>query len=104
VEIPATVLIKMTNPDLSSTDRHTDKQYDTKILGKIIKALNLYTYKENAYALAEIRKKTGLPKTTVFRILKSLQKASFLKYDSLEEKYSLGLRFFELCRTTGIPD
>ncbi len=71
-------------------------QYDIKILGKIIKVLDLYTYKENAYTFAEIRKKTGLPKTTVFRILKSLGKAGFFRYDDQEEKYSLGLRFFEL--------
>ena len=73
-----------------------EEQYDIKILGKIVKVLDLYTYKENAYTFAEIRKRTGLPKTTVFRILKSLEKAGFFKYDSQTEKYSLGLRFFEL--------
>ena len=73
-----------------------EEQYDIKILGKIVKVLDLYTYKENAYTFAEIRKRTGLPKTTVFRILKSMEKAGFFKYDPLEEKYSLGLRFFEL--------
>jgi IclR family transcriptional regulator, KDG regulon repressor len=73
-----------------------DKQYDIKILGKIIKVLDLYTYKENAFAFAEITRKTGLPKTTVFRILKSMEKAGFFKYDSQTERYSLGLRFFEL--------
>jgi IclR family transcriptional regulator, KDG regulon repressor len=73
-----------------------EEQYDIKILGKIVKVLDLYTYKENAYTFAEIRKRTGLPKTTVFRILKSMEKAGFFKYDSREEKYGLGLRFFEL--------
>jgi IclR family KDG regulon transcriptional repressor len=73
-----------------------EEQYDIKILGKIVKVLDLYTYKENAYTFAEIRKRTGLPKTTVFRILKSMEKAGFFKYDNQTEKYSLGLRFFEL--------
>jgi DNA-binding IclR family transcriptional regulator len=73
-----------------------EKQYTIKVLEKLIKVLDLYTYRENSFTLAEIEKKTGLPKTTVFRILKNFEKAGFLKYDPVQEKYSLGLRFLEL--------
>jgi DNA-binding IclR family transcriptional regulator len=58
--------------------------------------LNLYTDKENAFTLTEIKKRTGFPKTTVFRILKTFENAGFFKYDFSNEKYGLGLRFLEL--------
>ena len=73
-----------------------EERYSIKVVEKIFRVLDLYSYKENAFTLAEIRKRTGLPKTTVFRILKSFEGAGFFKYDPGNQKYSLGLRFFEL--------
>ncbi|MCX8022831.1 MAG: IclR family transcriptional regulator [Syntrophorhabdaceae bacterium] len=67
-----------------------------KVIEKVISILDLYTFKENSFSFAEIKKKTGLPKTTLFRILKSLEKAGLLRYDEIQNKYSLGLRLFEL--------
>jgi DNA-binding IclR family transcriptional regulator len=72
------------------------EQYSIKVLEKIVTILNLYTDKENAFTLTEIKKRTGFPKTTVFRILKTFENAGFFKYDIANEKYSLGLRFLEL--------
>jgi IclR family transcriptional regulator, KDG regulon repressor len=72
------------------------EQYSIKVLEKIVTILNLYTDKENSFTLTEIKNKTGFPKTTVFRILKTFENAGFFKYDPANEKYSLGLRFLEL--------
>jgi IclR family transcriptional regulator, KDG regulon repressor len=72
------------------------EQYSIKVLEKIVTILNLYTDKEHAFSLTEIKKRTGLPKTTVFRILKTFENAGFFKYDLTNEKYSLGLKFLEL--------
>jgi len=67
-----------------------------KVIEKIVKILDLYTFNENGLSLGEIKNRTGLPKTTVFRILKSLERAGFFRYDGSQNKYYLGLRFFEL--------
>jgi IclR family transcriptional regulator, KDG regulon repressor len=71
-------------------------QYNIKVLEKMVKILGLYNYKDDAFTLSGIIKRTGLPKTTVFKIIKTLESAGFFKYDPAQEKYSLGLRFLEL--------
>lgn len=76
--------------------RRMEGQYQIKVLEKVISILNVYNYRENAFSLAEIKKITGLPKTTVYRILKTFEKAGFFQYDQASEKYGLGLRLFEL--------
>jgi IclR family transcriptional regulator, KDG regulon repressor len=71
-------------------------KYSVKVLEKTVTILNLYSDKENAFTLTEIKRMTGFPKTTVFRILKTFENAGFFKYDLANEKYSLGLKFLEL--------
>ena len=73
-----------------------EEQYSIRVLEKVVKVLDLYTYREAAFTLSDISKRTGLPKTTVFRILKTFENTGFFKYDPGQEKYSLGLRFLEL--------
>lgn len=73
-----------------------EEQYSIKVLEKVVKILDLYTYKEDAFTLSDIGKRTGIPKTTVFKILKTFESAGFFKYDPAQEKYSLGFRFLEL--------
>lgn len=73
-----------------------EQRYSVKVLEKTIKILDIFSYGNDAYTLAEIKTRTGLPKTTIFRILKTLENAGFFKYDAALEKYSLGLRFLEL--------
>lgn len=73
-----------------------ENKYSVKVLEKFIKVLDIYRYTENSFTLDEITKKTGLSKTTVFRILKTFERAGFFKFDPADEKYFLGLRFLEL--------
>jgi len=73
-----------------------EHKYSVRVLEKAIKIFDIFVYGDESYTLAEIRKKTGLPKTTVFRILKTFEGAGFFKYDASQEKYCLGLRFLEL--------
>lgn len=39
-----------------------EKQYKIKVLEKLIKVLDLYTYRENSFTLAEIEKKPAFRK------------------------------------------
>jgi DNA-binding IclR family transcriptional regulator len=73
-----------------------EHKYSVRVLEKAIKIFDIFVYGDESYTLAEIRKKTELPKTTIFRILKTFEGAGFFKYDVSQEKYSLGLRFLEL--------
>lgn len=67
-----------------------------KVLEKAIKILDIYTPTENSFTLDELTKRTGLSKPTVFRILKTLEKNGFLRYNQKDETYRLGLRLLEL--------
>ncbi len=73
-----------------------ENKYNVKVLEKFVKVLDIYTYNESAFTLDEITRRTHLSKTTVFRILKTFERAGFFKFDPAEEKYVLGLRFLEL--------
>jgi DNA-binding IclR family transcriptional regulator len=73
-----------------------EHRYSVRVLEKAIKIFDIFTYGDSAFTLVEISKRTGLPKTTTFRILKTLENAGFLKYDHVREQYRLGLRFLEL--------
>lgn len=72
------------------------QQYNVKVLGKLTKILDLFTYTENLFTLEQISKKTHLSKATAFRILKTLEQYGFFTYNPVEETYTLGLRFLEL--------
>ena len=73
-----------------------EPKYSVKVLEKVVKILNLYTYNEGSFTLDQIARKAGLSKTTAFRILKTLEKHGFFKHNELEETYSLGLKLMEL--------
>jgi len=73
-----------------------EQKYSVKVLEKVIKILNLYTYTEGSFTLDQIARKTGLSKTTAFRILKTLEKHEIFKYSETEETYGLGLKLMEL--------
>ena len=66
-----------------------DQRYSVRVLEKAIKIFDIFTYGNDTFTLAEIKKITGLPKTTIFRILKTFENAGFFKYDTDQEKYSL---------------
>jgi IclR family KDG regulon transcriptional repressor len=73
-----------------------EPKYSVKVLEKVVKILDLYTYTDTSFTLDQIARKTGLSKTTAFRILKTLEKHAIFRYNRLEEAYSLGLKLMEL--------
>jgi DNA-binding IclR family transcriptional regulator len=73
-----------------------ESKYNVKVLEKVVKILNLYSYTEGSFTLDQITRKAGLSKTTAFRILKTLEKHEIFKYNELEEAYTLGLKLMEL--------
>jgi IclR family KDG regulon transcriptional repressor len=71
----------------------TDDRY---IVGPVLKALTVLdaiAQKGHPASLTTIAKEVGLPKTSVFRYLRTLSAAGFLNYDATSDRYSVGIRF-----------
>ena len=72
------------------------EKYVVKVLEKAMKILDVYSRQENAFTLDDLTKRTGLDKSTVFRILRTMEKNGYIRYDQEDGFYRLGLRFMEL--------
>jgi IclR family KDG regulon transcriptional repressor len=63
---------------------------------KAIDILSLFSHTQPELGITEISKRIGLPKATVHGIVKTLVQQGFLTQDAQTNKYSLGLRLYEL--------
>ncbi len=72
------------------------EKYVVKVLEKAMKILDVYSRDESAFTLDDLTKRTGLDKSTVFRILRTMEKNGYIRYDQEDGFYRLGLRFMEL--------
>lgn len=68
---------------------------------KMFLTLEIFTgYREGDLSLDDVTRKTGLPKSTAFRLLTSLEKCDYLEQNKDSGRYSLGTRFFDLANST----
>ncbi len=65
---------------------------------KAIDILDVFTLSKPALTIEEIIKLTGLPKTTAYRLLYSLERRGIIHYDSSSATYKLGLQLFRYYR------
>ncbi len=72
------------------------EKYVVKVLEKAMKILDNYSRHESAFTLDELTRRTSLDKSTVFRILRTMEKNGYIRYDQEDRLYRLGLRFLEL--------
>lgn len=72
------------------------ERYVVKVLEKTLRILDIYSRHENAFTLDDLTKKTSLDKSTVYRILRTMEKNGYIRYDQEDGLYRLGLRFLEL--------
>jgi IclR family transcriptional regulator, KDG regulon repressor len=79
---------------LKRTAQH--ERYIVKVLEKTLKILDIYSRHENAFTLDDLTKRSGLDKSTVYRILRTMEKNGYIRYDQEDGFYRLGLRFMEL--------
>jgi DNA-binding IclR family transcriptional regulator len=73
--------------------RNSANRDASKSLEKGLLALTLFDAAHTEWTLGEIRRQLGLPKTTVFRLLKTLVGLGFMDYDPQAAKYHLGPSF-----------
>jgi IclR family KDG regulon transcriptional repressor len=76
-----------------------NNDYVVKPVRKAIQVLLCLEDEHHGLSLAEISRRVGLPKTTVFKYLHTLQRSGLVSHDSQTEVYRLGLRVWELGRT-----
>lgn len=72
---------------------------DDKLVNSLIKGLNIleaFTPTQTSFSFQELVIKTGLPKTTVFRFLRTLTLHDYLSFDPKNRKYFLGPRVMSL--------
>lgn len=70
--------------------------YIVPSIDRAIKILKILASSKNGLSLNELTFKSSLPKTSVFRILTTLEASNLVERDSDGRKYSLGLKLFEL--------
>jgi DNA-binding IclR family transcriptional regulator len=67
-----------------------------KSLFKMLEVLEAFSSNDPELSVVEIARRTGLPRTTVHRIVDSLRTVGFLEQDASRDRYRLGLKLFEL--------
>jgi len=77
------------------TDVDNGRQ-SVKSLFKMLEVLEAFSSTEPELSVVEIARRTGLPRTTVHRIVDSLRSVGFLEQDASRDRYRLGLKLFEL--------
>ncbi len=82
-----------------------DSRQNVKSLFKMLDVLECFSAVDRALTVIEMARRTGLPRTTVHRIVDSLRALGFLEQDASRERYRLGLKLFELGNTalTNLP-
>ena len=66
-----------------------------KSVHKMVAVLNCFSRLDRRQSVADIARKTGLPKTTAHRILSTLRDVGFVEQEREREHYRLGLRLLE---------
>lgn len=86
------------------TDVDNTRQ-SVKSLFKMLEVLEAFSASDPQLSVVEIARRTGLPRTTVHRIVDSLRSVGFVEQDASRDRYRLGLKLFELGGTalTNLP-
>jgi DNA-binding IclR family transcriptional regulator len=67
-----------------------------KSFEKMFNILSLYTMDRTSLSISEIQEELQLPKSTIFRILNTLEKENYIQRNPESHRYSLGINFFRL--------
>ena len=69
----------------------------SRSLSRALSIMELFTYNKKEWGISEISRELQLPKSTVYNLVKTLEKETFLAQNR-DGKYRLGIRLFELGR------
>jgi DNA-binding IclR family transcriptional regulator len=72
------------------------RSFKADTVGKVTAVMELLCSSDGTYSLREIESLTGIPKSTLHRLLKSLEREEWVYADPETERYRPGVRFFLL--------
>lgn len=72
------------------------ESYQVQAVDRALHILSCFSLTNSELTLAEISEMTELPKPTVFRLLASLEAAKFVEPTADNQRYTVGIRLFEL--------
>jgi IclR family KDG regulon transcriptional repressor len=70
--------------------------YSIRAIDRAFHILKCFSLRQKELTLRELVERTGLPKTTVFRILQSLERHRVIAFHPVANHYVLGIKLFEL--------
>jgi DNA-binding IclR family transcriptional regulator len=85
-------------PYSNTASRDTAQPPSIKILDKTLLVLSLFTREAPEWGVTEMAARSGLPKSTVYRVLRVLLHHEYLTQDPLTKRFRLGLGALELGR------
>lgn len=77
-------------------DKAEGKKYKVQSVDRALQILSCFSLRKPELTLIEICEMTELPKPTVFRLLSVLEDADFIARTVDQQRYSVGIRVFEL--------
>jgi len=75
---------------------HNDDRYNIRAIERALMVLDVFARERRELSLDELTRLTGLSKSTVFRILATLQRQKYLLLDNTDGRYRLGPVFLVL--------
>ena len=70
--------------------------YSIRAIDRAIQVLGCFSFQRKEHTMGELARETRLSKSTVFRILQTLEKHKWVVYDPPSNRYSLGMKLLEL--------
>lgn len=70
--------------------------YSIRAIERAVQVLACFSFQQNEHTMGELAQMAKLSKSTVFRILQTLEKHKFVAYDPQSGRYLLGMKLFEL--------
>ncbi len=71
------------------------KDYTVPAVHRAIQVLEILAASHSGYSLADLSRQTGFPKSSLFRILLTLDRNSLVQFDEARSTYSLGFKLID---------
>ena len=97
-KIPKEKVQRWSRPQMKDQEGGEDKTLINSII-RAIELLNLYDKDTKALGITELAKLMGLHKSSVHRIVKTLEYMGWLEQDPVTSKYKLGMKIMDVGST-----
>lgn len=78
------------------SEKETGKEGSASSLVRGLLVLEAFGPNKHGYTLSELTRKLGMPKSSIYRVLKTLSEMDYLRYEEHSKRYQLGVRVLSL--------